>query len=273
MKRQAVYFTVAKGVWGIRDVFVNVYLIAVGSIGHWVLLDAGLRTGHKKILRAAAELFPSSPIPDAIVLTHAHFDHVGSLKSLLAEWRVPVHVHIQETPYVTGRAAYPAPDPGAGGGLMTLLSFLFPKDPIDISGSVSVLPNNGAVACLPEWKYIHTPGHSPGHISLYRQVDRLLLAGDAFVTTRQESLWSIIRQKRRVSGPPRYFTCDWGAARHSVRALAALNPAIVATGHGRCMKGAILHHQLIDLADRFNRVAVPKHGRYVHDPVVTPHLQ
>jgi hypothetical protein len=76
-------------------------------------------------------------------------------------------------------------------------------------------------------------------------------------------------QKKVVSGPPKYFTCDWQAARQSVRALAALNPAIVGTGHGKPMQGPQLHRQLINLADRFNKQAVPKRGRYVHAPAIT----
>jgi hypothetical protein len=63
-------------------------------------------------------------------------------------------------------------------------------------------------------------GHAPGHISLYRQRDGVLLTGDAFVTTKQESAISVILQTREISGPPKYFTYNWGSATRSVRGLA-----------------------------------------------------
>ena len=40
---------------------------------------------------------------------------------------------------------------------------------------------------MPGWRWVHTPGHTAGHVSLFRDADRTLIAGDAFVTTKQES--------------------------------------------------------------------------------------
>lgn len=77
----------------------------------------------------------------------------------------------------------------------------------------------------------HTPGHSAGHISLFRSSDGLLIAGDAFVTTIQESAFFAITQKKEVHRPPAYYTSDWDAAHQSVKILAALHPEIAVTGH------------------------------------------
>jgi glyoxylase-like metal-dependent hydrolase (beta-lactamase superfamily II) len=114
-----------------------------------------------------------------------------------------------------------------------------------------------------------TPGHSPGHISLFREMDRTLLAGDAIVTTQQESFFSVLTQKQELHGPPMYFTCDWDAARESVRRLWDLRPAVAATGHGVPMRGSVLATHLQELAERFDELARPSRGRYVDQPAIT----
>ena len=122
---------------------------------------------------------------------------------------------------------------------------------------------------MPGWRWLWTPGHTAGHVSLWREADRTLVAGDAFVTTKQESLVAVALQRPTVQGPPAYFTPDWPAARRSVEALAALDPEAVGTGHGRPMRGAELRRGLARLAAEFDGRAVPSHGRYVGAPAVS----
>ena len=262
------WYSVAPGVWRIKDVFVNMYLIHNPSENKWVLVDTGLKTSAGKIRKVAEHLFWPDSKPAAIILTHAHFDHIGSLRNLADEWDVPVYAHSLERPYLTGVSSYPPPDPSVGGGLMSLLSFLYPKGPIDLSDRLLPLPEDGTVPELPEWRYYHTPGHAPGHISLFRQRDKLLLAGDAFVTTNQESALSVLRQNRVMHGPPKYFTYNWISAERSVKTLAGLEPDIAATGHGKPMAGEELRQALHHLADNFRDIAVPHHGRYIDEPAL-----
>jgi glyoxylase-like metal-dependent hydrolase (beta-lactamase superfamily II) len=263
------YFKVAPGVWGMKIIFVNLYMVAKEPESkEWVLIDAGLHGASKKIRRMAEDLFGMDNPPSAIILTHGHFDHTGSLKDLLTRWQVPVYAHSLEMPYLTGKSAYPPPDPMAGGGLMSTLSWTFPKGPINLGTSIKPLPDNGKVPELDAWTYYHTPGHAPGHISLFRPSDGVLIAGDAFVTTRQESAFAALTQKKHLSGPPKYFTNDWIAAEKSVKLLAHLQPAIAATGHGVPMMGEELAKDLNKLAIKFKKKAVPKHGRYVESPAI-----
>lgn len=264
------YFNVSTGVWGMKIVFVNIYMISTSPDSkEWVLVDAGVPGSSKKIIRMAEHLFGKNVPPSAILLTHGHFDHVGSLKDLLAYWQVPVYAHRLELPYLTGKSAYPPPDSSVGGGLMSSLSWAFPNGPINLRKKVEALPDNGQVPVIENWKYIHTPGHAPGHISLFRDTDRTLIAGDAFVTTKQESAFASLTQKKRLSGPPKYFTNNWIAAEDSVRKLYDLNPTVAATGHGVPMSGEELTRDLKKLVDSFKQTAVPKHGRYVNDPAIT----
>ncbi|UYQ95636.1 MBL fold metallo-hydrolase [Chitinophaga horti] len=268
MRTYANWKSIAPGVWGLRDKFVNVYFIHNPETKKWLLVDAGLKTSVGKIRKAAELLFWPQAAPEAIVLTHGHFDHVGALPQLLGAWNVPVFAHEMEAPYLTGKSAYPPADPTAGGGLMTLMSCLYPNKPIDISGHLMTLNDNDPIPGFPEWRCLHTPGHAPGHMSLYRERDGVLIAGDAFVATKQESLIAVMQQRKEVSGPPRYFTCDWVAAAASVRKLAALQPKVAATGHGKPLRGYMLR-DLNQLAENFEEVAVPKHGRYTKEPART----
>lgn len=257
---------VAPGVWRMKDIFVNVYMVHNRHDNSWVLVDTGLKSSAAKIKRMAQHLFWPELRPAGIVLTHAHFDHVGSLMTLANEWDVPVYAHFMERPYLTGMSSYPPPDPTVGGGLMSAFSFLYPTGPINVGRYLSILPADGTIPCLPDWRYIHTPGHAPGHISLFRAYDRVLLAGDAFVTTKNESAFCVLTEAKKLSGPPKYFTYNWVSAEESVMKLAALNPEVVATGHGQPMKGEEMRKALHRLANNFEEEAVPAHGRYVDDP-------
>lgn len=257
------YFEVAPGVWGMKIIFVNIYMISEGD--QWVLIDAGLKGSAGKITKMAEDLFGANTPPAAIIFTHGHFDHRGAIDELLKKWHVPVYAHELELPFLNGRISYPPPDPNVGGGLMSLLSVFYPRQPINLGSRLHALADDGSVPFLPGWRYIFTPGHTPGHISLFRPSDKVLIAGDAFVTTRQESAIATLASIEILSGPPKYFTPDWIAAKDSVIKLYDLGPNVAATGHGKPMSGNSLKQKLGYLAAHFDEIAVPSFGRYVKE--------
>ena len=253
----------AKDVYYYTDQIVNVIFIGDPEDGKWVLVDAGLPNAAEEIKNVADDRFGSGSKPEAIILTHGHFDHVGGIVDLVNEWEVPVYAHKLELPYLTGQERYPKPDPTVEGGLLAKISPIYPIEPTQLGDAVHPLPDDHTVPGLTEWSWIHTPGHAPGHVSLFRERDRVLIAGDAFTTVRQDSFYKVLTQKQEVHGPPRYLTTDWDASRESVKKLAALKPETAVTGHGVVMSGKELADGLQHLADHFDEIAVPDYGRYV----------
>lgn len=252
----------------LRVAIVNVafYGRYAAAPGDWALIDAGLPGTVGRIRNAVKARFGRGSRPAAIILTHGHSDHAGALEGLAKDWDVPVYAHPLEMPYLNGTAAYPPPDPRVGGGAMSALSVLFPRGPFNVGNWLKTLPLDHSVPAMPGWRWIHTPGHTPGHVSLWRETDRLLLAGDAFITTDQESVYAAAVQKPELHGPPMYYTQNWDEAELSVKQLAALEPETAVTGHGRAMHGSEMREALKKLADNFREIAVPSRGRYVGQP-------
>jgi len=261
------------GIEVLRDIFcytiqiVNIIFVGNPDSDHFVLVDAGMPDSAEEIISVTEERFGVGCRPKAIILTHGHFDHVGAIIELMKHWNVPVYAHELELPYLTGQKSYPEADNSVEGGLVAKLSPFFPNEPIDLGDHVQILPQDGSVPYMPEFRWIHTPGHTPGHISLFRERDRALIVGDAFVTVKQEYLYKVYTQEQEISGPPRYFTPDWNSAKASVAKLAELKPETAVTGHGAYMARDVLRTSLEQLVRDFDSIALPDHGKYVDGTV------
>ena len=214
-------------------VFMNFAVVNACLVGRpgegteWVLVDTGLENSADFILQCTEKRFGTQSKPKAIILTHGHFDHVGSVVKLSEHWDAPVYIHELELPYVTGHISFRAVP----------------------------LPHDGSCPGMPGWKWIHTPGHTEGHISLFRAQDRTLLIGDALILTKQESLRSVMTHEERISGPPKYLTTDWVAAEQSVKHLRDLHPALAIPSHGEPMGGAEFSQNLDLLIENFDSIA------------------
>lgn len=242
-------------------VFVNAYLVGEPH-GPWALVDTGLPFT-SALTTAAAEARFGGRRPEAILLTHGHFDHAGAALALAEAWDVPVYAHPLELPYLTGRSDYAPPDPTIPGAI-SFLSRFFSHAGYDLGRHVHALPDDGSVPGMPGWRSVHTPGHTAGHTSFFREADRTLIAGDALTTVDLDSWTALATMPRQFDRPPAPLTPDWDAARASVDALAALAPEAVGAGHGQAVtEGAA--NALHTFAAHF---LPPAEGRYADAPAV-----
>lgn len=226
---------IAPGVAIIPTLIANAYL--VGDRASWVLVDACTPGNENHIRRAAGRRFGAGARPNAIVLTHGHFDHAGSAGPLAAAWDVPVYAHALEIPYLTGQAHYP-PFNLSSPGFFTRIARFFPTSTVNLGSRVVPVQPEQALPGLPEWEMIGTPGHTPGHVSFFRRSDAVLLAGDAVTTMNLDSFWDTMTKRRQVCRPPVPATSNWKNARLSVELLASLRPSLIAAGHGLPVRNA-----------------------------------
>ncbi len=243
---------------------VNICFVGNPEHKEFVLVDAGMPGSAEEIISVTENRFGANCSPKAIILTHGHFDHVGAIVELIKYWNIPVYAHKVELPFLTGKKSYPEPDPTVEGGMVAKMSPLFPNEPVQLGDHVQALPDNGSVPHMPGFRWIHTPGHTEGHVSFFREEDRVLIVGDAFVTVKQEYLYKVLTQELEISGPPRYLTTDWQAAKESVISLEALKPSVAVTGHGLPMTGELLANNLKQLVQNFEEIAVPDYGKYLN---------
>lgn len=241
---------VTKDVWVYTNRIVNICLIK-NENGELIMVDAGMPKDYKVIMRDINEKFNGQK-PVAIILTHGHFDHVGSLAHILTEWNIPVFSSLEEIPFLIGKKDYPK-GKYSRNGLVAMLSRTFPNQGIDLKHHIIPLSDDHSIPYLNEWEWIATPGHTPGHISLYHKKDRILIAGDAIVTVKQESLLAVITQKYSFNGPPAYFTPNKEEAKKSLVKLLQIPINDCVTGHGPVIRGKkFIEDELKNLVKKYD---------------------
>jgi glyoxylase-like metal-dependent hydrolase (beta-lactamase superfamily II) len=215
---------VAPGVWlvtlGRGAAASNVYL--VGSESGWTLVDAGWASSAAAIRTAAEAAFGPEARPAVILLTHIHPDHSGSAGVLARSWEVPVYVHADELAMAAGRYLPQYAMPLDRWLVVPIMGLLPARTRArieaagDITDVVQPLDRQAGVPGLPGWAWVHTPGHTPGHVAYLRRRDGVLIAGDAALSVDLNSLGGVLLGRQRVAGPPRSTTWDWQAAKRSV---------------------------------------------------------
>lgn len=105
--------------------------------------------------------------PQAILLTHAHFDHIGAVDMVRNEYDIPVYVHENEAKWLL--------DPSLNGSQFFMMGDLIRTKPAD---AYFVNEEEKTIGDFSFYVY-ETPGHSPGSVSLYFKVEGFVIAGDA----------------------------------------------------------------------------------------------
>jgi glyoxylase-like metal-dependent hydrolase (beta-lactamase superfamily II) len=221
---------VAPGVHRVEDAHTNWYLVEDGD--SVTIVDAGVPTSWASLHSAVDELGLRPTQLAALVLTHAHFDHIGFAERVRSELGVPVWVHTDDVPltrhplqYAHERSRLPylvRPRAMPIVVSLTLNRAFFPK-PIETvrrfdADTVLDVPSSPRV--------VPTPGHTIGHVALHLPDRDVVIAGDAIVTLDP---YTGRRGPRTVAGAA---TADRSRALESLDALAETGAGTVLTGHG-----------------------------------------
>jgi glyoxylase-like metal-dependent hydrolase (beta-lactamase superfamily II) len=218
---------VVDGVHRISEYFVNWYLVEEG--GRLTVVDAGLPASWNSLLEALGEIGRTPRDVEALVLTHAHFDHIGFAERARGELGIPVWVHENDASltkrpwlYMTERSP---------------LSYLSRKNlPIVLSLVRAGAPRVGPIREISRFgdeetldvpgspRVLFTPGHTLGHCALHLPERDVVISADALVT---HDPYTDTRGPRIVAR---------GATADSERALASLD-LLAGTGAGTLLPG------------------------------------
>ena len=207
---------VAEGVrlvTGIPPYAINAYVIEHPDGD--VLVDAMTRLEGPLILRALRGRKVA-----AHVATHAHPDHVGATHAVASKLGIPVWAHAEDRAAVEDTKLIGERQPDALINTVFAKAMLGPGHPV-----ARELAEGDEVA---GFTVLHTPGHSAGHIALWRESDGVLILGD--VLNNQHPLLGFPRGLRL---PLDVFTPDPAANRASAKRLGELGARTILFGHGR----------------------------------------
>jgi glyoxylase-like metal-dependent hydrolase (beta-lactamase superfamily II) len=228
---------VADGVHRIEDAYTNWYIVEDG--GRLTIVDAGVPTSWHSFRDALQRLGRSADDVAAVVLTHAHFDHVGFAERARTELAVPVYVHENDAPLVRHpwrydherpRSLYIATQPRA----LPIVAALARNRAFFPAPVKEVRRHEGGELPVPGRPVaVFSPGHTLGHCALHLRERDVIIAGDALVmldpyTARQ--------------GPclvARAATADSERNLRTLDALSATGARTVLTGHGPPWTGGI----------------------------------
>jgi glyoxylase-like metal-dependent hydrolase (beta-lactamase superfamily II) len=228
---------VVDGVHRIADSYTNWYLLEEG--GRLTVVDAGVPRSWQSLHDALRRLGRSASDIEAVVLTHAHFDHVGFAERARSELGVPVYVHENDVPLTSHpwrydherrRAPYLATQVRALPIVATFLrnrAFWPPPIKEVVRFEDGVLPVPGSP------RVVFTPGHTHGHCSLHLPDRDAVIAGDAIVTLDP---YTARRGPRLVA---RAATVDSARNLRELDALAATRARTVLVGHGEPWTGGV----------------------------------
>jgi glyoxylase-like metal-dependent hydrolase (beta-lactamase superfamily II) len=181
----------------------------------FTLVDTNFPGSGSEILKAARSL--GCPI-SRIVLTHTHFDHVGSLDALTAALPdVEVCVSAREARFLRGDFSLDAGEQGK-----PLRGFMRAQSRVH-----RLLSDGDQVGSL---RVVACPGHSPGHEAFVDTRDNTLIAGDSYMTQKGVVAAGVYSFFFPL---PAWFSWNCALAAESAAKLLALKPSRLAVGHGR----------------------------------------
>src|SRR3954451_17769146 len=174
---------VAPGIHRVEESYTNWYVLEDG--GRLTIVDAGLPRSWGTVRKTLVELGRSPSDVEALVLTHAHFDHVGFAERARREWHLPVWVHERDGSLSRHPLHYEhehtkfhhLTDPK---GLLILATMVVNGMPLTKGVSEVRAFSAEEVLDVPgRPRAIHVPGHTWGSVALHLPDKGVLIAGDA----------------------------------------------------------------------------------------------
>jgi glyoxylase-like metal-dependent hydrolase (beta-lactamase superfamily II) len=221
---------IVPGVHRIEDAAVNWYLVE--DDGGITIVDAGVPTSRRSLAAALTAIGRRHADLRAIVLTHAHFDHVGMAERLRRDLGLPVFCHPEEVPLTRHPQRYAhersrllyilRPGPFRHFASLTAAGALFapPIEEVTTYADGETLPVPGSP------RVVFTPGHTFGHCALHLRDRDAVISGDEIVTL---DIYTDRPGPRIIA---RAATADSTRALASLDAIAATGARVVLPGHG-----------------------------------------
>ena len=221
---------VADGIHRVEDSYTNWYLVVADD--GLTVVDAGVPTSWRSLHEALRELGRTPGEIRAVVLTHAHFDHLGFAERARRELGVPVLVHEADVrltreprsyDHERARSFYFATQVRALPIVVSLVRSRawWPEPVADVQTY-----RDGVLAVPGSPRAVFTPGHTDGHCALHFPDRDCVIAGDAIVTLNP---YTARKGPQIVS---KAATADSARALASLDALAATGARTVLVGHG-----------------------------------------
>ena len=222
---------IVENVYAVPGIVANPYIL-VDADG-LTIIDTGLPRSEKKILAYITNLGKSAQDVKRIILTHSDFDHIGALPAL--HGATGAHTYASQIEAGAIAAGKPSREIKPSGFsmqrvLFTLMRPFFKATPFQVD---EILTDGQILPVLGGLHVVATPGHTPGHISLFLPALSVLFCGDSMVT-----------DKNGIHGSRSGVTWDEAKARESESKQAALGARIVCSGHGPVVMDAIGRYPL-----------------------------
>lgn len=195
---------------------INSFLFVEAS-GELTLVDTGVKRAPKKLLAAVSSLGKSPSDVTRILLTHAHNDHAGGVAHMCRATDAELHVHEHDAPFVEKGERPPLDSRSFGARVLSLL----PSGGFEAHAVDEHFRDNDVLDVGGGLRVVHTPGHTPGHVSFLHESSGTLITGDALFN------W------RGIAFSPRFFCADIPMSRETALRLGDVDYEVAAFTHGR----------------------------------------
>ncbi len=202
--------------------FINSFAL-VDSDGQVTLVDCGLKRAPARIVRGLESIGRHPRDVTRILLTHAHNDHAGGAARFAARSGAEsVMAHTADADYLRSGSMPPR---DATTGIGRLIGRL-PAGGFSPVHAVTELQDGQLLEVAGGLRVLHTPGHTPGHVSLLHPDSGVLITGDAIFNMRARMTW-----------PFAAFCTSFEQTRSTARILADQEYSTAAFTHGPEIRG------------------------------------